>query len=302
MPGRGHWPGVAGYDMLEGVHELGDGFMNLVMRRGAPWALLALLMGASAIAPQAAPVRPGLNRVMPCESQRGERNFCPANTEGGVRLRHSYGEVPCVRGRTWDFDRRGVWVSDGCRGDFEVRRGEPLAPPREESLPWQGHDDRRSERRKKRRAKGRDGDLVVCESRGRKRHFCRVDTRGRVRLEMQLSHTDCVRGETWGLDDRGIWVDDGCRGEFRIERRRRHHDEYRHEHYRDDYREDRIIRCESRHREEVHCRVDARGEVRLIDQLSRRECRRGDTWGTDRHGIWVRKGCRAKFRVGHRRH
>ncbi len=201
--------------------------MNLVMRRGASWALLALLMGASVIASQAA--------------------------------------------------------------------------PREESLPWQRHDDRRSERHEERRTERRDSDLVVCESRGRKHHFCRVDTRGRVRLERQLSHTDCVRGETWGLDDRGIWVDDGCRGEFRIERRR-HYDEYRHERYRDDYREDRIIRCESRHREEIHCRVDASGEVRLIDQLSRRECRRGDTWGTDRHGIWVREGCRAKFRVGHRRH
>ena len=36
-----------------------------------------------------------------------------------------------------------------------------------------------------------------------------------VILVRQLSDSRCVQGQTWGWDARGVWVDRGCRGEFR---------------------------------------------------------------------------------------
>ena len=42
-----------------------------------------------------------------------------------------------------------------------------------------------------------------------------VDGRGRVQLVRQLSSAACIEGRTWGQDARGVWVTDGCRGEFR---------------------------------------------------------------------------------------
>lgn len=59
----------------------------------------------------------------------------------------------------------------------------------------------------------------------------------------------------------------------------------------------RTVRCESRDNRTVHCGVDTRGGVRLVDQMSRSSCVRGRTWGTDRHGIWVSRGCRGRFEL-----
>lgn len=58
-----------------------------------------------------------------------------------------------------------------------------------------------------------------------------------------------------------------------------------------------IVRCESRDNRTRHCRVDTRGGVVLVNQLSRSGCWEGSTWGWDRGGIWVSGGCRADFRV-----
>ena len=60
----------------------------------------------------------------------------------------------------------------------------------------------------------------------------------------------------------------------------------------------RTIECASRDYQYQYCRVDTRGEVKLIKQISDSECRRGNTWGYDRNGIWVDDGCEARFRVG----
>ena len=33
------------------------------------------------------------------------------------------GQSPCLLGKTWGYDDQGVWVSDGCGGEFLVGRG-----------------------------------------------------------------------------------------------------------------------------------------------------------------------------------
>jgi DUF3011 family protein len=55
-----------------------------------------------------------------CSSKPGERNQCPADTSKGVVLAASRGESPCLLGRTWGYDAAGVWVADGCSGEFVV--------------------------------------------------------------------------------------------------------------------------------------------------------------------------------------
>jgi hypothetical protein len=40
-----------------------------------------------------------------------------------------------------------------------------------------------------------------------------------VRIARQLSDTQCRRGQNWGHDRRGVWVDDGCAAEFYIDDR-----------------------------------------------------------------------------------
>ncbi len=57
---------------------------------------------------------------------------------------------------------------------------------------------------------------IRCESNNNARNYCPVDTRGGVRLSRQLSGSVCTQDSTWGYDNRGVWVDNGCRGEFQV--------------------------------------------------------------------------------------
>lgn len=64
------------------------------------------------------------------------------------------------------------------------------------------------------------------------------------------------------------------------------------------FADSRLITCSSRDSQYTYCRVHTEDRVRLSHQLSSSECIEGDTWGYDRHGIWVDKGCRAEFAIG----
>lgn len=56
-----------------------------------------------------------------CESGRwGRQRYCPADTDGRVRLVREYSRNRCRQWRSWGYDKRGVWVDDGCRAEFRV--------------------------------------------------------------------------------------------------------------------------------------------------------------------------------------
>ena len=75
---------------------------------------------------------------------------------------------------------------------------------------------------------------VKCESRDGKRNECDANLRGyRIADVREISRADCDIGRNFGYDDRGVWVDDGCRAEFIFERTRDRRAE------RDDFRRDR---------------------------------------------------------------
>src|SRR4051812_40938645 len=64
-----------------------------------------------------------------CTSPPGGRQQCAADTSSGVILARSVGEAPCLLGKTWGYDDTGVWVTDGCGGEFAVA----AVPPGEET-------------------------------------------------------------------------------------------------------------------------------------------------------------------------
>jgi len=87
------------------------------LREGTLAAGLGLLVPTLALAqepPAAAP--------LVCESSAAGRQVCPAETSAGVALIRSTGSAPCLLGKTWGYDDEGVWVSDGCSGEFVVGR------------------------------------------------------------------------------------------------------------------------------------------------------------------------------------
>jgi hypothetical protein len=55
---------------------------------------------------------------------------------------------------------------------------------------------------------------VTCESRPGERQHCPADTSAGVILLRSMGTAPCLLGRTWGYDDAGIWVSDGCSAEF----------------------------------------------------------------------------------------
>jgi hypothetical protein len=58
-----------------------------------------------------------------------------------------------------------------------------------------------------------------------------------------------------------------------------------------------LITCASNDGRRVYCDADTRNGVSLVEQHSNVPCRQGSTWGYDRRGIWVDRGCRADFEL-----
>ncbi|HMO48315.1 MAG TPA: DUF3011 domain-containing protein [Rubrivivax sp.] len=55
---------------------------------------------------------------------------------------------------------------------------------------------------------------LECRSSGHRYQYCPADTRNNVQLAQQLSSSACRYGSSWGYDQRGVWVDNGCAGMF----------------------------------------------------------------------------------------
>ena len=59
-----------------------------------------------------------------CASQGFHYNMCQVDTGRGsaVRVERQISDTRCVQGRTWGFNRAGVWVDGGCEAIFRVDR------------------------------------------------------------------------------------------------------------------------------------------------------------------------------------
>jgi hypothetical protein len=59
-----------------------------------------------------------------CASQGYQYNMCQVDTGRGsaVRIERQISKTRCVKGRTWGFNRAGIWVDGGCEAIFRVDR------------------------------------------------------------------------------------------------------------------------------------------------------------------------------------
>lgn len=149
-----------------------------------------------------------------------------------------------------------------------------------------------------------DDETAECRSQDFSYTRCSVPWRD-ARLVEQLSNTSCIRGRTWGIDRRGLWVDQGCSGIFEEAGRGRSGGgggggggwrpgpgwDQRF-----------TISCESQDYRYHFCAVDVGrgGNVDLEDQTSDAECIEGRTWGWNRAGVWVKDGCAGYFEINRR--
>src|SRR5262245_22980724 len=99
---------------------------------------LGVALGSVMATPLAAQESPGCQGspvavIITCSSKPGERQECPADTSKGVVLARSQGESPCLLGKSWGYDDKGIWVADGCSGAFVVGRELPAKEAEEKA-------------------------------------------------------------------------------------------------------------------------------------------------------------------------
>lgn len=201
----------------------------------------------------------GNNDRVVCESYRGLRQHCPADTSGGVRLIKSIGYNSC-QGK-WGYDYYGIWVTNGCRGEFQIDR-------------YQDHY-------------GQTEDIIRCESHGYRKQTCARNLDGAdVQLIHQLSNQNCQGN--WGFNHNQIWVSNGCKADFLVTRSNNGYA---------GFQGGGIIECRSTGTNINHCQVPPLQSVELVRELGsyRNSC--GGNWGYSSHGLWVRNGCHAEFQV-----
>jgi hypothetical protein len=222
----------------------------------------AILVAAFAVL-LVAPLSASAARIS-CESRDYHRNYCPAGGNiASARLVVQQSRSACIQGRTWGYDNRGIWVTQGCSGEFDFRWSR-------EPMPTPG-----------------PGRQIACESRNFQQNFCPSQNRiTRAWLVEQRSRSACVQGRSWGFQETGIWVSSGCNGVFGVEAHGR----------RPNPPPVNRVTCESRNYQEAFCPVRPLiARAWLDEQRSQSTCIQGETWGFQGNGIWVNGGCSGVF-------
>ncbi|HVS31658.1 MAG TPA: DUF3011 domain-containing protein [Thermoanaerobaculia bacterium] len=202
---------------------------------------------------------PRLDGLVTCESRNGRRAECQADTAGGVQLARTLSDSPCRFNQEWGYDDGRIWVTKGCRADFAIRAGKTALR------------------------------TVVCQSLPGERYHCEADTRFGVALIGENGESDCILERTWGFDEKGVWVAEGCGGQFGLGGYRLSASSVPASAAR--------ITCQSLDGKMNECEVEGIRGAGLVRAIGDDVCVLNRTWGFGRGGIWVTDGCRAEFAI-----
>lgn len=200
------------------------------------------------------------NDMVRCESTDNRTRSCDTPWRGQSYLRRQLSDTRCIGGQTWFSTNGRVTVTRGCRGEFGPANGGGPG--------------------------GGNTTTLRCESNDGRLRTCGSNIQGRAELVRQLSDTRCTENANYGVRNGSLWVNNGCRGEFRVRTGGGWGGG-------NDY----SVTCSSTGNRYTTCAWDARnGTPRLLQQLSNDTCREGFSWGySQRTGLWVNHGCRARF-------
>lgn len=231
---------------------------------------------------------PGAARVT-CRSENFQRAECDAPFRRAELVRQ-LSRAECREGDTWGQRRGRIWVDRGCAAEFAAGGdGRPGGGP--------GHFDP---------GHGAADAILECRSEERRFNRCSRST-APAHLVEQLSRTDCIEGQTFGVDREGLWVDRGCSGRFSqagAGHRPSPPPAGGGDHRPGGHRPQppmslpQLLTCESHRGRRNTCRFPvAIRQVQLFQQISREPCEENVNWAwRDVDVLEVWDGCGATFR------
>lgn len=128
--------------------------------------------------------------VLDCNSDGGRYRECSIGAGYFGRLVRDNSNGRCRENSTWGTRNGVVWVTDGCRGRFEKKRGNSGGG-------------------------GGSGQQVFdCRSSDGRYHECSIGRGNSARLLREYSSGRCRQGSTWGTREGVVWVTSGCMAQF----------------------------------------------------------------------------------------
>ena len=129
-------------------------------------------------------------------------------------------QTPCVQGRSWGTRGNQVWVDKGCRAEFAIG-GPGYGGPSYGGRPPYGGDYHGGPPRggppayyagsfsggRSNCTSGRGAGPVYCQSGGAFKYA------NPIRV-----NSACVQNRTWGVSQYGLWVANGCSGQWEIKK------------------------------------------------------------------------------------
>lgn len=186
------------------------------------------LIGAGACVLFSAPAQA---ESVTCESRNGSYTSCPINSGGNVTLSRQLSSQGCWENDTWGHDRNRVWVTNGCRAQFNVGSSSSSSSNKEAAVGAavaigligaaiiaskhnrdKDRDDGRYDDRD-----DRPRQTFDCGSTDNRFRYCdNGRVRGHVEVYRQQSKSACQYGSSWGSENGRVWVDRGCRATFAV--------------------------------------------------------------------------------------
>ena len=192
--------------------------------------------------------------------------IAPPGAITGAQIISQTSNAACIQGRSWGWDRNGIWVNSGCAGDFAFQGGG--LPPR--PGPPIGTNS------------------IACESRDYQQNFCGTGVRiSRAWIAQQQSQAPCIQGRVVGLGPARHLGEPGLQRGLLVRRPAAAPPPPP---------MGSSIACESRNYQQSWCNTGRRvGRAWVAEQRSQSPCIQGQTWGWRDNAIWVNGGCSAIF-------
>jgi hypothetical protein len=237
----------------------------------------------------------GQQSIMTCSSDDGQTKTCQAGPNRGIQFLRQRSQASCVEGQSYGIQRNRVWVSGGCRADFQVfnrynnnsdgtysRQGTYDDDIYSQDRDHDNDADDQGRARRRRHHRDRNGNVFDDDDNNgtyRDRTYndgTYNDPYGRQGTYGPYNNQDSTIGVYPG---RGVDSDSGNLPQ-----------------YYGRYSNGMSLCSSDQGSGQTYCQTGgAFSRVQMTRQNGR--CAQGQTWGVSSYGLWVADGCVAEFSV-----
>jgi len=164
-----------------------------------------------------------------CSSNNNGYQTCQIPNRGNprdVQMVRQLSQAPCVQGRSWGIRGNQVWVDKGCRAEFQSAGYGPGAGQPGYGQPGYGRPPYGGDYHGGPPRGGppayyagnfSDGRSNCTSNHGSGPIYCQSGGTFKYANPVRVNGA-CVQNRTWGVSQYGLWVANGCSGQWEIKR------------------------------------------------------------------------------------